>query len=497
MADFMGSPATTLLPQDPEALRLQRQRMLAEALMAQSQQPINPNRMSGRFMSAISPLEGLAKMVQAGVGAYSMRKADDRMQEMSDQRRQALVRALRGEAAPGSVPAEQFSDDAEMARMPGPFDYSKPKPAALRDPMTESVVGVTAPAVPVRGRLPQDAPPAAPDPMEVFRNRIADQLEAGSMTVTQAQDAMMRLEEMKLARQMKLDEPVALPEGAQLVTRTGEVLAKGAPKDSTATAGGILYDKRTGRPIAGQFTRREGNEEVTYSIGPNGQPQEVARGAAFNPNPLVQLGADLVPVADQNSPTGVKYVRKVEAAGMPAPPSSSGKATEGERLSKGYYDRMVNNEAVLQSIGDKGFPTVATDVAGSIPLVGGYARRKTQSVDQQKYRQAQEDWVRAKLRKESGAVIGDEEMDREISVYFAQPGDHPEVIKQKIRSREVAQQAMRDAAGVAIPSTPTPQSESPAAPTPADKKPSGADQPLTPQEREELQRLRKQVGGKK
>lgn len=486
MADFMGSPATTLLPQDPEALRLQRQRMLAEALMAQSQQPINPNRMSGRFMSAISPLEGLAKMVQAGVGAYAMRKADDRMQEMSDQRREALVRALRGQPEAGSVPADQFGDDAEIARMPSPFDYSKPKPAALRDPMTESVVGVTAPAVPVRGRLPQDAPPAAPDPMEAFRNRIADQLESGSMTVAQAQDAMLRLEEMKLQRQMKLDEPVALPEGGRLVTRTGEVLAEGAPKDSTATAGGILYDKRTGRPIAGQMTRREGNEEVTYSIGPDGQLREVARGAAFNPNPLVQLGADLVPVADQNSPTGVKYVRKVEAAGMAAPPSGSNKPTNEERLAKGFFDRMTNAERVVEQVGAAGFPTVATETAGALPLVGDYARRKAQSPAQQKFRQAQEDWVRAKLRKESGAAIGVKEMDDEISTYFPKPGDGPEVVEQKRQARIIAQQAMREAGGAAFTNAPAPQQAAPA-----------ADQPLTQQEREELQRLRKQVGGKK
>lgn len=483
MQNFMGAPATTLLPQDPEALRLQRQRMLAEALMAQSQQPINPNRMSGRFMSAISPLEGLAKMVQAGVGAYAMRKADDRMQEMSDQRRQALVRALRGQPEPGSVPADQFGDDAEMARMPGPFDYSKPKPAALRDPMTESVVGVTAPAVPVRGRLPQDAPP---DPMEAFRNRIADQLESGSMTVAQAQDAMLRLEEMKLQRQMKLDEPVALPEGGRLVTRTGEVLAEGAPKKRTFTAGGIVYDESTRQPIAGQMTRREGNEEVTYSIGPDGQLREVARGAAFNPNPLVQLGADLVPVADQNSPTGVKYVRKVEAAGMAAPPSGSNKPTNEERLAKGFFDRMTNAERVVEQVGAAGFPTVATETAGALPLVGDYARRKAQSPAQQKFRQAQEDWVRAKLRKESGAAIGVKEMDDEISTYFPKPGDGPEVVEQKRQARIIAQQAMREAGGAAFTNAPAPQQVAPA-----------ADQPLTQQEREELQRLRKQVGGKK
>ena len=496
MADFMGSPATTLLPQDPEALRLQRQRMLAEALLAQSQQPINPNRMSGRFMSAISPLEGLAKMVQAGVGAYSMRKADDRMQEMSDQRRQALVRALRGEAAPGSVPAEQFSDDAEMARMPGPFDYSKPKPAALRDPMTESVVGVTAPAVPVRGRLPQDAPPAAPDPMQTMRNEVADMLESNSISPAEARAFMLQMRKSELDRnadlQAKLREPRAIPEGGRLVTGTGEVLVEPAQRRRTFTANGVVYDEATRQPIAGQFTRREGNEEVTYSIGPNGQPQEVARGAAFNPNPLVQLGADLVPVADQNSPTGVKYVRKVEAAGMAAPPSGSNKPTNEERLAKGFFDRMTNAERVVEQVGAAGFPTVATETAGALPLVGDYARRKTQSPAQQKFRQAQEDWVRAKLRKESGAAIGVKEMDDEISTYFPKPGDGPEVIEQKRQARLIAQQAMREAGGAAFTNA---SAQPPGAA--AQQQPPGADQPLTPQEREELQRLRNQVGGKK
>ena len=54
---------------------------------------------------------------------------------------------------------------------------------------------------------------------------------------------------------------------------------------------------------------------------------------------------------------------------------------------------------------------------------------------------------RAKLRKESGAVIADEEMDREIRVYFPQLGDSTAVISQKRDSRKVAQDAMIRSAG--------------------------------------------------
>ena len=40
---------------------------------------------------------------------------------------------------------------------------------------------------------------------------------------------------------------------------------------------------------------------------------------------------------------------------------------------------------------------------------------------------------------------------REITTYFPQPGDGPQVIKQKGDARAIATNAMRDAAGPAIP----------------------------------------------
>jgi hypothetical protein len=74
--------------------------------------------------------------------------------------------------------------------------------------------------------------------------------------------------------------------------------------------------------------------------------------------------------------------------------------------------------------------------------------------DQARYRQAQEDWVRAKLRKESGAAIGKEEMEREIATYFPQVGEGPEVRAQKRQARAVAVEAMRASAGKAtVPSS--------------------------------------------
>jgi hypothetical protein len=102
-----------------------------------------------------------------------------------------------------------------------------------------------------------------------------------------------------------------------------------------------------------------------------------------------------------------------------------------------------------------GKPGVVESMAATVPMVGKLGANVARSEERQKYRQAQEDWVRAKLRKESGAVIADEEMDREIRVYFPQLGDTPAVIKQKKESRKVAQDAMLRSAGKALSPTPT------------------------------------------
>lgn len=141
------------------------------------------------------------------------------------------------------------------------------------------------------------------------------------------------------------------------------------------------------------------------------------------------------------------YMRRSEAVGKAAP-AKGGAASEGERNASGYALRMTEATKLLDQYEPTGRSSYSTDVAGSVPWVGGAARRATMSVDQQKYRQAQEDWVRAKLRKESGASIASDEMQREIETYFPQPGEtDPGLLAQKHQSREIANQAMILSAG--------------------------------------------------
>jgi len=124
-------------------------------------------------------------------------------------------------------------------------------------------------------------------------------------------------------------------------------------------------------------------------------------------------------------------------------------ATDTEQMTSGYASRMKEAEKILSKLNDSGNPSWGTQITGAI--AGDAAKQVVMSQSQQLHRQAQEDWVRSKLRKESGAVIADAEMEREIRVYFPMPWDKPETIKQKANARRIAIEAMEKTAGPAIP----------------------------------------------
>ena len=122
--------------------------------------------------------------------------------------------------------------------------------------------------------------------------------------------------------------------------------------------------------------------------------------------------------------------------------------TEGQKLSAGFASRMEAANSIIDQLEPVGgLPTVGTEIAGSIPFIGGFVQRKAMSAEQQKYKQAADNWIRANLRKESGAVIGADEMAAEYATYFPQPGDTPEVIAQKAEARRITTDAMKQNAG--------------------------------------------------
>jgi hypothetical protein len=153
---------------------------------------------------------------------------------------------------------------------------------------------------------------------------------------------------------------------------------------------------------------------------------------------------------------GVFYVPKVP--GLPAIPVTGpggvllkGKAppkpTEGEANAAGFANQMENAEAVISQLPVGSQPGAGSGVAGSIPFVGDVTKRLVQPAATQQYEQAAQAWIRAKLRKESGAAIGVDEMAKEYQTYFPQINDSDAVIAQKARARQIATEAMKKSAG--------------------------------------------------
>lgn len=122
--------------------------------------------------------------------------------------------------------------------------------------------------------------------------------------------------------------------------------------------------------------------------------------------------------------------------------------TEGQKLAAGFASRMEAANAIIEQLEPAGgIPTGFTETAASVPFLGGYLQRKAMTPEQQKYKQAADNWIRANLRKESGAVIGADEMAAEYATYFPQPGDEPETIAQKAEARKITTEAMKQNAG--------------------------------------------------
>lgn len=148
-----------------------------------------------------------------------------------------------------------------------------------------------------------------------------------------------------------------------------------------------------------------------------------------------ELGGFYVP------PSGMKPGETMRLEGLQKP------LTEAQGKAAGFADRMSAAERILSDPAFKEMPSAFEASISSVPFVGETAANAARDSSRQQYVQAQEDWVRAKLRKESGAVIGKDEMADEIRTYFPKIGDGPEAIAQKAEARRTAMQGIGREAG--------------------------------------------------
>ena len=204
--------------------------------------------------------------------------------------------------------------------------------------------------------------------------------------------------------------------------------------------------------VKDQMTQRR--QELNDMILPDGSVNKTLLGAKAQ---IAQAGASSIqnfgsPVSAIDPATGKPVLIQTGNRGGvnvlpydPAPKEAK-PFTEAENNATGYLGRMQAAEKTLGGL-QGGELTEGTALAGAVPFVGDYAQRKAMNPTQQKYKQAADDWIRAKLRKESGAVIGADESAAEYRTYFPQPGDGAGVIAQKAQARKQAEAQIMQSAG--------------------------------------------------
>lgn len=251
------------------------------------------------------------------------------------------------------------------------------------------------------------------------------------MQKLQADMLRARLDEMKQPKQQDKGRliPVMGPDGKPVLQWEAESAGKqpySEPAGQSADSALIQEWKASGEPDYFKFIERRSRLM--------NQPAS---------DPLVAI----------QTPNGSVYVPRSQAAGAtPAAPRENFVPTEGERTSANYLGRM---QAAEKRLGDYK-PGMMDYLSAEKWMEGGgvtsSAANMVMSEKGGAYYQAAADWVRAKLRKESGAVISPQEMVQEIRTYFPMPGDSPARIKQKQEARRQAEFGMQQMSGRAAPS---------------------------------------------
>lgn len=190
---------------------------------------------------------------------------------------------------------------------------------------------------------------------------------------------------------------------------------------------------------------RLGNVVKTIDMNPRSQTfgQEVVGQQAIgqSPDSAAATGLGYSKLAEEKRHNGATETLESGKAATAA--AGGGKLNEGQGKATTFAARMADAESTIQALESKGVS--GTDMRTM--AAGSNYTNWLASPEGQDYRQAQENWVTANLRQESGAAIGKDEMDKDVRKFFPAPGDADSVKAQKARARSVAQQGMLVQAG--------------------------------------------------
>lgn len=210
---------------------------------------------------------------------------------------------------------------------------------------------------------------------------------------------------------------------------------RGGTKTSTVTA---KKDEVKGSPLSQLIVERNSLKpgDPAIKIYDAAIEKETTRAAAPVTNIYgtgVEAGVDEQgnPVFFQTSRTG--GAPSIVSGVRPSPKGMN----ESQAKAAGFADRISEANPIL----DTAPQSVGASILSGLP--GGNFGLDP---NQQMFFQAERNFINAVLRRESGAVISDQEFDNARKQYIPQPGDSAQVLEQKRRNRETVLRSIgRDA----------------------------------------------------
>ena len=123
-------------------------------------------------------------------------------------------------------------------------------------------------------------------------------------------------------------------------------------------------------------------------------------------------------------------------------------ATEGERKAAAFLLRALGANSSYEGTGVGPRSYVGQAMANNTPdLLNVLPSGVGNSPERQVSDSAQDEFIAASLRQDSGAAIPPEELERQRRIYFPMPGDGPEALEQKRQARLRAIEGLKQSSG--------------------------------------------------
>ncbi len=154
-------------------------------------------------------------------------------------------------------------------------------------------------------------------------------------------------------------------------------------------------------------------------------------------------------VAGRIKPEHQQELDTYRAQGM-APARASAGGTEGERKGSAFLTRAVgaNRSYEATKVGPRSM--IGQSFNDAFPNA---ANTFVNDADRQVADSAQDEFIAASLRQDSGAAIPEDELERQRRIYFPMPGDEPATMEQKRQARLRAISGLENAAGGSLSET--------------------------------------------